>query len=81
MEIVTLADKIYEEIKEKGKVKASYLVKKYKIDYKILEEWMEELQDAGLVKVVFPSNPFGDVIFYSMERWEYESIRRKKSKG
>lgn len=81
MEIETIVDKVYEEIKKKGKIKASEITEKYKIDYLVLEEWMEELQKKGMVKIVYPSNPFGDVVFYSMERWEHESIRRKRSKG
>lgn len=81
MEIETVVDKIYEEIKKRGKIKASEIIKKYKVDYLILEEWMEELQKRGMVKIVFPSNPFGDVVFYSVEGWEHESLRRKRSKS
>ncbi|GEM_PF-6221345 len=80
MEIVTIIDKIYEDIKRKKKMKFSEIKENYKIDPFLLESLLKELEKDGLVKIIYPTSPFSDIVVYEAEAWEHErSIRRERT--
>jgi len=50
----TDVDKIFNVIKEKGKITFDEIAKMFKVDLNTIEEWAKILEDHGLVEVVYP---------------------------